>query len=330
MHKLISVVIPLYNQEKYIGECLDSVLKQCTPEVEVIVVNDGSTDSSARICADRISQYQADVKLIEQKNSGSLISRTNGVKEAKGDYILFVDSDDLLLENAILTLLDVIHKEPYELILFNATRDYESRKPYFSIPLENNQAFSDDKYPLYKLLSCTNVLNNLWTKCIKKELLLKAQLPQDGVRLTNGEDLYQIMDMVEMAQSVVYLDKTLYYYRDFAGGISRRYNPHFFISEKIVCSKRLENAAKWEKSGELTKGARVEIYKIMREAARKVFISDLPWKKLKYEMNCLRNDQFFKDHYLNAKDCPDRRDFILKAPLFVVHIARILRGVLHG
>ncbi|MGX8685385.1 MAG: glycosyltransferase family 2 protein, partial [Spirochaetales bacterium] len=75
MHKLISVVIPLYNQEKYIGECLDSVLKQCTPEVEVIVVNDGSTDSSARICADRISQYQADVKLIEQKNSGSLISR---------------------------------------------------------------------------------------------------------------------------------------------------------------------------------------------------------------------------------------------------------------
>jgi len=326
---LISVVIPIFNQEKYVGECLDSVFRQCTEEVEVILVNDGSTDSSAQICRERISAYKVDAKLIDQKNSGSLISRTNGVNAATGEYILFVDSDDLLLEGAIETLLSVIHSKHHDLVLFNATRDLESRKPYFSIPLDDNQVFTDDKYPLYKLLCCTNVLNNLWTKCIKKELLLKAQLPENGQRITNGEDLYQIMDMVQMAGSIIYLDCVFYFYRDFAGGISRVYNPNFFPSEKTVCSKRLEYAKKWEKDGELTRGARVEIYKIMREAARKVYISNLPWKQLKAEMRKLRKDQFFIDHYLAAKDCPDRRDYILKAPLFVIHAARILRGVFH-
>lgn len=330
MRKLISVVIPLYNQEKYIGDCLDSVFRQCTSEVEVVIVNDGSTDSSATICKDLISASKADAKLIDQKNSGSLISRTNAVKASTGDYILFLDSDDLMLDGALKTLLDTLHEKPCDLILFNATRDYESRRPYFSIPLEDNQVFTDDKYPLYKLLCCTNVLNNLWTKCVRKDLLLKAQLPQDGVRLTNGEDLYQIMDMIEMAGSVIYLDRVLYFYRDFSGGISRVYNPNFFLSEKIVCSKRLNNAAKWEKEDELTRGARVETYKIMREAARKVYISNLPWKDLKQEMTNLRNDPFFCRHYLNAHDCPDRRDYILKAPLFVIHAATVLRRILRG
>jgi len=329
MSKLISVVIPIFNQEKYIGQCLDSVFRQCTPEVEVILVNDGSTDSSAQICRERISAFKVDAKLLDQKNSGSLISRTNGVNAATGEYILFVDSDDLLLEGAIEVLLSAIHAGHHDLILFNATRNLETKKPYFSIPLEDNQVFTEDKYPLYKLLCCTNVLNNLWTKCIKKDLLLKAPLPENGQRLTNGEDLYQIMDMVQMASSIIYLDRVFYFYRDFAGGISRVYNPNFFPSEKIVCSKRLEYAKKWEKDGELTRGACVEIYKIMREAARKVYISNLPWKELKTEMKKLRNDRFFKDHYMNAKDCPDRRDYILKAPLFVIHAARILRGVFH-
>ena len=330
MHKLISVVIPVYNQEKYIADCLDSVLKQCTSEVEVVLVNDGSTDSSARICRDVISGYQADARLIDQKNSGSLISRTNGVKAATGDYILFVDSDDLLLEGAVETLLAAVHEKPYDLILFNATRDLEDRKPYFSIPLEDKQVFTDDKYPLYKLLCCTNVLNNLWTKCIRKELLLKAQLPQDGVRLTNGEDLYQIMDMVDMAGSVIYLDRVLYFYRDFAGGISRTYNPNFFPSEKVVCIKRLEYARKWGNTEELKRGVHVQVNRMMRESARKLYVSNLPWKQVKKEMRKLRSDSFFREHYLEVRDCPDRRDYVLKAPLFVIHLVRIIRGVSHG
>jgi glycosyltransferase involved in cell wall biosynthesis len=329
MGKLISVVIPVFNQERYIGECLDSVLSQYTEEVEVIIVNDGSSDSSAQICRERISSYKADTKLIDQKNSGSLISRTNGVNAATGEYILFVDSDDLLLDGAVEILLGEIHRKPHDLYLFNATRDKDTKKPFFSIPLEDNQVFTDDKYPLYKFLCGTNVLNNLWTKCIRKDLFLKAQLPEEGQRLTNGEDLYQIMDMVQMAGSVAYLDRVLYYYRDFAGGISRVFSPNFFPSEKIVCTKRLEFAGRWDKDGELIRGAESETYRMMRESARKIYVSDLPWKHLKAEMMKLRKDQFFIEHYMKSNVRFDRRDYVLKAPLFVIHVAKILRGVFH-
>ena len=172
MGMLISVVIPVYNQEQYLLGCLDSLFPQCTEEVQVVLVDDGSKDKSREICRRYIKDHPAvNAILIEQENSGSLMSRVNGVSKACGEYILFMDSDDMLLDHALETLLETLHKKRYDMVLFNATSDLSSLKPVFDIPLESNKELAgEDKYPIYRLLCCTHVLNNLWTKCIRKDL----------------------------------------------------------------------------------------------------------------------------------------------------------------
>lgn len=328
MNTLISVVIPVYNQERFIRECLDSLFPQCTDEVEVILVNDGSKDQSSAICKEYINRFSVNAKLIEQENSGSLKSRMNGIYQAAGEYILFMDSDDILLDDALETLLQTLHKKRYDMLLFNATCDLVTRKPHFKIPLPHEQELmGDDRYQVYRLLCGSPVLNNLWTKCIKKELFKVAAMPEDGQRLTNGEDLFQILDMADHAQSFLYLDRVLYFYRVMTDSISRVYNPNYFPSEKIVCAKRLEYAKKWGKGDELIPGARAETYKIMREIARKVLISDMPWPEIKKEMQHLRSDAFFREYYQDSKDAPDEKYRVLKMPLPVLYAARLVYKV---
>lgn len=332
MHTLISVVIPIYNQEKYLGECLDSLFPHCTDEVEVVLVNDGSKDRSPDICREYISRYpEVNAKLINQENSGSLKSRVNGVRNASGDYIQFMDSDDILLENAFEIILGTLHSHSVDLLLFNATSDQKTKKPVFNIPLvQSKELTGDEKYPVYELLCGSNVLNNLWTKCIRKELYQEAGLPKEGQRLTNGEDLFQILDIVDKAKSVIYIDCVLYFYREMTDSISRIYNPYYFDSEKTVCAKRLEYAGKWSRNKELVSLVKTQTYKIMRETARKVLIADMSWKEVKKEMQKLRDDSFFREYYYDCRIAPDNRFRILKAPYPVMHAARILRSIKKG
>ncbi|KWX89396.1 hypothetical protein AMQ83_00860, partial [Paenibacillus riograndensis] len=93
---MISVVIPLYNVEKFIGKCLDSFRNQTYKDFEVLVVDDGSSDKSALIVSDYINSGDLNIKLIKQNNAGVSAARNKGIDEASGDYLCFVDADDLI------------------------------------------------------------------------------------------------------------------------------------------------------------------------------------------------------------------------------------------
>ena len=325
MNPLISIVIPIYNQEAYIRDCLNSVFSQCQDRIEVILVNDGSTDRSLSLCQEMISRFPVNARLIDQENQGALKSRLNGIAASSGEYIFFVDSDDILLENALGALIPAIEKSRPDMVLFNATNSLTARTPLFKIPLPHGEMLTgEDRYKVYELLCGTDTLNNLWTKCIRKELFSHLE-PEGGKgRLTNGEDLYQILTLADHASSFMYLDRVLYYYRVMENSISRVYNPHYFSSEKTVCQKRLQYAEKWSHADELVAPVRVQTYKIMREVARKLLISSLPWREVRKTMQAFRSDDFFKSHYLNAHDAPDKRDIVLKGPYPLMFAARIL------
>ena len=98
--KLVSVIVPVYNVEKYLKKCIDSILEQTYPQYEVILVDDGSTDSSGMICDD-FSKQDKRIKVIHQKNGGLSNARNSGIKVSQGDYLYFVDSDDYLEPNAL-------------------------------------------------------------------------------------------------------------------------------------------------------------------------------------------------------------------------------------
>ena len=107
MNKLkLSIIIPVYNVEKYIEVCIESLYKQniSEDEFEVILINDGSTDNSLSILQ-RFEIQHTNITVISQRNQGLSVTRNNGIKAAKGEYILFVDSDDLIIKNSLKTLL---------------------------------------------------------------------------------------------------------------------------------------------------------------------------------------------------------------------------------
>ncbi len=117
----LSIVIPVYNVEKYIARCLDSVLKQLTDEVEIIVINDGTTDSSMNICKEMIGKGYRNVKILSQENKGLAATRNRGIEEAKSEYIMFLDSDDELASDTIEKLLLCFEKyEETDIFYFDA------------------------------------------------------------------------------------------------------------------------------------------------------------------------------------------------------------------
>lgn len=203
----ISVIIPVYNASKYITECLDSVLNQTFTDIEVICVNDGSTDDSLEI----LEKYSSEIKIINQENKGASASRNQGLKKAKGEYILFVDADDYLRKDAIKKLYTLAVEKNLDLILFkiinfdDKTHD-EEIYTYFEMDLLKNR-----------------VKNNVFNYKDVKDLLFRISVTPPGklyhrdvikdIEFNEGlifEDNAFFMEMIFNAQRIIFYDEYLY------------------------------------------------------------------------------------------------------------------------
>ncbi len=129
---LISVIIPVYNVEKYLKECVDSVLYQTYKNYEIILVDDGSTDSSPQICDEYASKYEC-VSVIHKENSGLSHTRNKGLSVAQGEYVYFLDSDDYIDSNAFTMLVESIENENADFVFFDS-RSFEDDSRNFNIP----------------------------------------------------------------------------------------------------------------------------------------------------------------------------------------------------
>ena len=117
---IISVIVPFYNVEEYLEECLESIRNQTYTNIEVILVNDGSTDGSKEIC-ERFCEQDIRFKLVTQENQGASVARNRGVKESIGEYIMFVDSDDVIKDNIVEVLFSYM-KSDVDIVECESTR----------------------------------------------------------------------------------------------------------------------------------------------------------------------------------------------------------------
>lgn len=173
----ISVIIPIYNTEKHLNKCLDSVLSQTYHDFEIIVINDGSPDNSLKI----LKSYEAkhnNIKVFSQKNSGVSEARNLGIKKAKGEYIVFIDSDDYVSPNYLEDLIRDMQQNPCDLIIHGFDKvsfindetietiipSAEARSVKLSTPLDvlsnENSIFFKQGYPISKLFKRKIVLEN--------------------------------------------------------------------------------------------------------------------------------------------------------------------------
>ena len=202
---LISIIVPLFNNEEYVSRCMDSLINQTYKNIEIVVINDGSTDDSEKI----IGKYLEDKRIVykKQKNSGANIARGNGVKSATGDYIMFVDSDDWIEKDAIAKLVGVLDDD-VDIVRFNHFIEpaHKQYKPYRSI---KGAVLFDEKMIKKSLISDYNFRELAFGMYNSKILKDKKIFER---KMSFGEDYYVNLNTMPKAKKIVFCGYTLYHY----------------------------------------------------------------------------------------------------------------------
>lgn len=208
-----SVIIPVYNAEKYLNECLDSILTQDFTDYEIILIDDGSTDESGSIC-DSFSQKYCFIKTIHQENCGVSLSRQLGIENSNGEYLLFVDADDKVANDYFKSISDC---PKTDVIRFGSLVELSNKKVISNYPIEKEGLY--DKQDIIKnifpyLIQDENAnyyCPSLWAHCFKKSLFVSNMVK--NVQIKIGEDGACVIPTIYNATSLYVLNKCLYMYR---------------------------------------------------------------------------------------------------------------------
>ena len=247
---LLSIIVPVYNTEEYLRQCLDSIISQNNGDMEVILVDDGSTDSSGAICDEYAERYSHIIRVIHQENHGLLLARRTGIKAAKGDYIAHVDADDYILDDAIKIICNTITEYPCDMVFFDYFYGEGQGKPerLISIRAENETTIIPEKNIIIQLLLFQGYFNNLWMKITKKSAMDIDTDYAPFFMVANGEDVLQSLALIDRSTSFVYIPQALYYYRRDNVSMSKTYGTKDYDSFKAVQTEMLKYAKKWELS----------------------------------------------------------------------------------
>ncbi len=218
-----SILIPVYNVEKYLENCLESILEQQYEDYEIILVDDGSTDQSSALCDRYVEENPEKIKVLHKKNEGLISARREALKLADGYYTCFVDSDDRIASNMLFDLHKIIDTYKPDIVTFNWYRINDNGKKVRSNePMYDCSGFVEKKSFYIRLLETS--YNSLWSRCYKTELIDVDSDYRNLYHIKNGEDLLQTIPVIEKAESFYYLKKELYEYRVNPKSITKTYN----------------------------------------------------------------------------------------------------------
>ena len=245
---LFSVIVPIYKVEKYIKNCIDSVLAQSFTDFELILVDDGSTDNCPAIC-DEYAKSDSRIKVIHKQNGGLVSARQEGIKVASGDYIFNLDGDDAITPDALENAQKIIQETNADIISFSYKRAFNGQlsdavEDYVAEGLYTRQQIEAEIYP--KLL-CDKYMSHIfyfiWGKAIKRELALKHQLNVNPA-ISLGEDLCCGIPCFLEAQSVYMSKKVAYLYTSRDDSLSTDFKPQQFsqIEDVVLFLKNMDGS----------------------------------------------------------------------------------------
>ena len=206
MNKMVSIIIPTYNVERYIDECLNSIYSQEFLDVEIIIVNDGSTDNTQKQLHEWEKKDER-IKVINQKNQGVSSARNKGIETATGKYIMFLDSDDYLEKNSLNLIFDTIKQKKSDLICFGYNVCYENKK----IEIVNNEIQNSNDC-IESIVLGEGIKGFLWNKVFLRKIIRDNDLKFDK-DIHFCEDLLFVIQYLKFCNDIVYINKALYGYR---------------------------------------------------------------------------------------------------------------------
>ena len=217
MSDLVSIVVPMYNAEKTIRRCIGSLVAQSYTEIEIIMVDDGSTDGTIDIIK-KYMENNEKIKLIEFAHVGSNFARREGVKNATGKYLMFVDADDYIKKDAVSILVEAFKRSRVDVIKYNA--EYY---PNGGIVLPVQKYIKNKKIinnsDVMSLLLTTYTLNNLWSQIYTMDAVKRAAVFRYD--LVFAEDFLANLEIHKKTNRMLIMDNVLYYYCDNTGSTTR-------------------------------------------------------------------------------------------------------------
>lgn len=298
---LFSIVIPVYNVETYLDECLHSILSQTTTqfkgECEVILIDDGSTDRSGEICDEYLKKYPDTIRVFHNANHGLLWTRRFGFKHVRGDYVINCDSDDLLENDALEKLNDTIKKYKYpDVVIYNHNHyDGKNKTIAFKDIFTTDKDCVVEKEAVLKEYLSRHSIVSVCGKMVKRACIdMDLDYTQFG-QISTGEDTLQSIEFFSNARTFVYLNKVIYDYRTGSGMTGKFDENYYFTFEKIF-----EEIEKVKNNWKLDDFDRLFAVKVLQTAGRAITQSryknwDSIQTQIKYLKRIRRDDMFEKN-----------------------------------
>lgn len=236
LEDLITVIIPVYNAEKYIAECLESLINQTYKNLEIIVINDGSKDNSGTIC-DQYKEKDSRIQVIHKENGGVSLARNSGLEIAKGKYIAFVDGDDYLDKEYFEKMLKILKEKQVDIVLCGFNRVYDNNIEKVT---KGKSLIMNKEEFLTDILNVQGGAGIVHSKLWKKEVIQGTNFDKN---IKIGEDSYFCIQAVKNVNNVYVLDEALYNYRFNNESAVRKYKkdfPDLCLTSMKIAKKYIE------------------------------------------------------------------------------------------
>ena len=295
----VSIIVPVYKVEKFLSKCIDSLINQTLKEIEIILVNDGSTDNSGKIC-DEYAIRDKRIKVIHKKNQGVSAARNDGLKLATGEYVIFCDSDDWMTEDACENLYMTAKSKDADIVIGDVyiinNRDEKYVKFY------KDEFYVNADYKFIDDLICANIYRTYctyspkegpafgyggpWNKLVKKSLLINNNIKFD-LRLKGVfDDIIYTAYILAFSQKIIYIQKPVYCYRILDTSITHTFKPNVIEINSAIFNCWNEFFDRFNKTKTFEKPFYACIIRRLEESIRLYFINsnnDKDKKKLKLE-----------------------------------------------
>lgn len=238
---MISVIMPVYNVEAYVEKCVYSILKQTYQDFELIIIDDGSTDTSGKIC-DGLKERDIRIKVIHKNNGGLMSAWITGFYESKGQFIFFVDSDDWVDDNILEKMTSMIEKNPdTDLVVCDCKRELKNETQVYKMfqYQENVYDYKKIQEEIYNTIinnggfQTRGIQVNRWGKLIKRELLSK-NIKYCDTKISYGEDFNIMLPVFLDCRKICFVDETYYHYRYNGQSILGKYNNRMYFQVELL------------------------------------------------------------------------------------------------
>ncbi len=290
-----SIILPIYNVEKYLPKCVESILSQTFTDYEIILVDDGSTDNSPAIC-DKFAKEHSNIKVIHKENGGQSEARNLGADTANGEYIIFIDSDDFIIKNDFLEKINKKTQNNADLIFYKYQKYFDDTRTFENCRFDYKDAMEKSTYSqkIKSLVENDSFYGMAWIKAIKKETITKSNIQFD-VNLV-CEDMDWNYDLIFHSGNIEFIDESFIAYRQRANSVTTSLKIKNLKDFVYILEKWSENVSKIKDEefktalyGSLAKyySNLLVIYNRVKESDKKKYkkrIKNLSWL-LKYSMS---------------------------------------------